>query len=64
MSAFEKARKVETKARNILTPLLHERSGGRYVETDKGRLAIKFQKEYGDVFANSVNGDIIAIEIS
>ena len=63
MSAFSRCQQIEEHGLRILTPLLYERSGGRYVRTDKGRLSYEIQKKYGDFFANNTNGEIIALEI-
>jgi hypothetical protein len=49
VNAFELGKNVEQKSRMILEPLLEQTTDGRFVYTDKGRLAVEFQKKYGDV---------------
>lgn len=49
ISAFENCQSIERKSRAILEPMLEEATDGRFVYTDKGRLAVEFQKKYGDV---------------
>lgn len=48
-NAFEQGRSVERESRAIIEPFLEEHSDGRVVYTDRGRLAMEFQKQYGDV---------------
>lgn len=51
-NAFESARRVEAESRRILEPLLELNTQGRYVYTDKGRLAKEFQRQHGDILVN------------
>lgn len=63
-NAFELGKTVEKRSREILEPILMERSDGRLVYTDKGRLASEFQKKYGDVLIQEKKqGDMWAVEI-
>jgi len=63
-SAFDDACTVEARSRAILEPFIHQVSlNGRYVTTDKGRLARELQKTVGDVLINTQNGGVYAIEI-
>lgn len=48
-NAFELGRNIEKQSRAIVEPLLDEATNGKFVYTDKGRLAVEFQKKYGDV---------------
>ncbi len=53
MNAFDTARTVEARSLTILMPWLEEQSAGRFVLTNKGRLACLFQETVGDVIFNS-----------
>jgi hypothetical protein len=63
MNAFNLARSVEAKALVRLLPFVEEHADeGRYVLTDKGRLAPLLQETIGDVLINRA-GQVWSIEI-
>lgn len=63
-SAFNQCRGVEARSREILEPFIEQRAfNGRYVTTDKGRLAVALQKSCGDVLMNNKNGEVIGLEL-
>lgn len=63
-NAFDQARAVERRSRNIIEPLLEQSTDGRFVYTDKGRLAREFQKKYGDVLINEKNSqELFSVEM-
>jgi len=63
-NAFESAQLIERESRRILEPLLERSSDGRFVYTDKGRLAKEFQAHYGDVLIQEKRGkEMLAIEM-
>jgi hypothetical protein len=63
-NAFDQACRVESESRRIIEPLLDLHSNGRYVYTDKGRLAKEFQRKYGDALINmSGRGEMLSIEM-
>lgn len=63
-NAFQSAQLVERESRKILEPLLERNSDGRFVYTDKGRLAKEFQAHYGDVLIQEKRGkEMLAIEM-
>jgi len=63
VSAFNDCRAVEQRSFDILKPYFAEATDdGRYVLTDKGRLAADLQQKYGDVVAQK-NGDVVCIEV-
>jgi hypothetical protein len=61
LSAFEIGRSIEQQSRIILEPLLEQVTDGRFVYTDKGRLAMEFQKKYGDVLIQEKKNNGIKI---
>lgn len=64
MNGFDRARTVEARAMTRLLPFLEEQSGGRFVITDKGRLAPYLQQVVGDALFNSrKNGALFSVEI-
>lgn len=64
-SSFDAAREIERRSVEILEPLLERQSGGRFVFTDKGRLAKEIQAKYGDVLMQSLKegGALKALEL-
>lgn len=63
MNAFHECRGVEQSSFEILMPYLAEATDdGRYVLTDKGRLAATIQQTHGDVIAQK-NGEMVCIEV-
>ncbi len=63
-SAFEQACRVETASREIIEPLLERHTDGRFVYTDKGRLAREFQAKYGDLLIQDKrNKEMLAVEM-
>ena len=64
MNAFKEACKVEDRSWAILKHFIAAHSmEGRFVTTNKGRLARQLQKTIGDVLANNKKNEIIAIEL-
>lgn len=64
MNAFDLARGVEAQAMVRLLPFVEERAqSGRYVVTDKGRLAPFLQEIVGDVIFNDKQDRMWSIEI-
>lgn len=64
MNAFNDARTVEARAMTRILPFLEEQSGGRFVLTEKGRLAPLLQQIVGDVLFNArTNGRCYAVEV-
>lgn len=64
MNAFDLARGVEAQAMVRLLPFLEEHTqSGRYVVTDKGRLAPFLQEIVGDVIFNDRQARVWSIEI-
>lgn len=62
--AFNEARDVETRSREILEPFIRQRAfNGQYVTTDKGRLARRLQATVGDVLMNDKRGKIVSLEL-
>lgn len=63
-NAFDAARRVETESRQIIEPMLELHTNGRFVYTDKGRLAREFQRQYGDVLISmAANGELLSVEM-
>ena len=63
MSAFDECREVEQRSFEILKPYFAEATDdGRYVLTDKGRLAAQLQQTIGDVIMQ-VNGEVVCVEV-
>lgn len=63
-NGFDLARRVEAESRRIIEPLLELHTDGRYVYTDKGRLAREFQRKYGDALINHKGSkDLLSIEM-
>jgi hypothetical protein len=63
MNAFDAANEVEARARARLLPFIEQRADeGRYVLTNKGRLAPLLQEIVGDVIMNS-DGNVVSIEM-
>jgi hypothetical protein len=64
MNAFDGARMVEARAMLRLRPFIEEQSDGRFVVTDKGRLAPMLQQVVGDVLFNARrDGRLYAVEL-
>jgi hypothetical protein len=64
MSPFEQCQQVESRVMGrLLLPLIGHASDGHFVRTDKGALARHLQLTVGDVLMNSVQGDLVALEI-
>jgi len=64
MNAFADACRVEDQSWAVLKHFVASAAlEGRYVTTNKGRLARELQKSVGDVLMNRHNGDVVAIEI-
>ena len=63
MNSFDACRGIEAQSRDILGPYLDDvLDDGRYVLTDKGRLAKELQCRFGDIIAQK-NGNVICIEL-
>jgi hypothetical protein len=63
MNAFQSGRTVEARALVRLLPFIEERAdGGRYVRTDKGRMARFLQESVGDILFNR-EGSVFSIEL-
>lgn len=63
-NAFDQACRVETASREIIEPLLERHTDGRFVYTDKGRLAREFQAKYGDLLIQDKrNKEMLAVEM-
>lgn len=63
-NAFEQACRVEIDSRAIIEPLLERHTNGRFVYTDKGRLAKEFQAKYGDLLIQEKRGkEMLAVEM-
>lgn len=63
-NAFDSARRVEAESRRIVEPMLELHTNGRYVYTDKGRLAKEFQRRFGDVLISmAANGEMLSVEM-
>ena len=63
-NSFDIGRSIEKQSSSIIEPLLEEETNGRYVYTDKGRLAKEFQKKYGDVLIQEKkNNGMWSVEI-
>jgi len=63
MNGYDQARAVEAAAWERLAPFFEEQSDGRYVLTDKGRLAKYIQEVIGDVVYNAHDGRMWTVEI-
>lgn len=64
-NAFEQACHVENESRKIIEPLLEKHTDGRFVYTDKGRLAREFQSKYGDLLIQEKRGkEMLAVELT
>lgn len=64
MNAFEDGRLVEARALEMVLPFIGAVAmDGRYVVTDKGRLAPLLQLRAGDALFNSTKGDVVGVEI-
>lgn len=62
MSAFDDARSVEARSLRMLRPFLEDLAG-RYVLTDKGRLARFLQETCGDLLFNDDSGRLWGVEL-
>jgi hypothetical protein len=61
MNGFDKARLVEARSMLLLQPFLDDLNG-KYVLTNKGRLAKHLQETFGDLLFNDRRGRIWAVE--
>ena len=63
-NSFDRARLVEAESRRIIEPLLELHTNGRYIYTDKGRLAKEFQRQYGDALITmKSSGEMLSVEM-
>jgi len=63
-NAFHDARRVEVESRRIIEPMLELHTDGRFVYTDKGRLAKEFQRRFGDVLIRmAANGEMLSVDM-
>jgi len=62
MNGFEKCGMLAARSLRDLAPFLEE-THGRYVLTEKGRLARVFQEKYGDLIINNADGRMYTIEL-
>ena len=64
MNSFDRARLVEAETLDLVLPFIEAKAmDGRYVVTDKGRLARTLQATVGDALFNDLNGRIVGVEI-
>lgn len=64
MNAFDAAKMVEAQAMARLLPFIEQQSEGRFVVTDKGRLAPLLQQMVGDVIFNArATGRVFGVEV-